>query len=188
MDLSDKGRLGLSTVAALGLGGGVGEQLRPRTRYTLECRRADGSLRWADDIYNTVVNVGLDDVLSQYLKGSAYTAAFFVGLISATPTIAATDTMASHAGWTEVTAYSEAVRQALVLGAVSGQSVDNAASKAVFSINGTVTVGGAFLTTNSTKGGTTGTLFSAAAFAAGNRSTLSGDTLNVTATITAASA
>lgn len=188
MDLSNKGRLGLMLAAALGLGGGIGEQLRPRTRYTLECRRPDGTLRWSDDIYNTVVNVGLDDVLNKYLKGAAYTASFFVGLISSTPTIAATDTMASHAGWTEVTSYSEAARQTLVLGAVSGQSVSNSASKAAFSINATVTIGGAFLVTDSTKGGTTGTLFSAAAFTAGNRAALSGDTLSVTATVTAASA
>jgi len=50
----------------------------------------------------------------------------------------------------------------------------------VFTINGTTTVGGAFLTSNNTKGGTTGTLFSASDFTApGDRSVVNGDTLNV---------
>jgi hypothetical protein len=44
-------------------------------------------------------------------------------------------------------------------------------------------VGGAFLTSNNTKGGTTGTLFSAVDFSApGDRSVVSGDTLTVTYT------
>lgn len=188
MDTSDKGRFGLTASATMALGASIGDGIRPRTRYDLELFDPGGQLKWRESFYNTVVNVGLDDVLTQYLKGSAYTAAFYVGLVSSTPTIAATDTMAAHAGWTEVTSYAEATRQTLTLGAVSGQSVDNSASKAVFSINAGVTIGGAFITTVNTKSGTTGTLFSAAAFTAGNRAALAGDTLNVTATISAASA
>jgi hypothetical protein len=61
--------------------------------------------------------------------------------------------------------------------------ITNSASPAAFTINGTTTVGGAFLISNSTKGGTTGTLFSAADFASpGDRSVANGDTLNVTYT------
>ena len=58
----------------------------------------------------------------------------------------------------------------------------NSASPATFSINGTTTVGGAFLTSNNTKGGSTGTLFSASDFTGGDRSVVSGDTLTVTYT------
>jgi hypothetical protein len=43
-------------------------------------------------------------------------------------------------------------------------------------------VAGAFLTTDSTKSGTTGILYSAGSFTGGNRSIASGDTLNVTYT------
>ena len=51
----------------------------------------------------------------------------------------------------------------------------------MFSINGTTTVGGAFLISESTKGGTTGVLFSAADFQSpGDRAVTNGDTLNVT--------
>jgi hypothetical protein len=56
-------------------------------------------------------------------------------------------------------------------------------SVAVFSINATTTIAGAFLTSDNTKGGTTGVLFSVANFQApGDRAVVSGDTLNVTYT------
>jgi hypothetical protein len=61
--------------------------------------------------------------------------------------------------------------------------VTNSASKATFNINATATVGGAFLTSDDTKGGSTGTLFSAADFQSpGDRSVVNGDTLTVTYT------
>lgn len=137
--------------------------------------------------HNIVVDVGLDDLLDKYLKGSTYTASFFVGLTDGTPTTDATDTMASHAGWVEVTAYSESVRETLTLGSVASQSVDNSASKASFSINSNgTTIGGGFVTTNNTKGGSTGILYGVAAFTAGDKLLDNGDTLNVTVTLTAA--
>lgn len=159
---------------------------RIRAYWHWECYGADGKLKWTDDYQNLVVNTGLNDILDKYFKGSSYTAAHYVGLTDGTPTAAAGDTMSSHAGWTEVTDYSESVRQTVTWGTVSSQSVSNSASKATFSINATVTVGGAFLTTNSTKGGTTGTLISVGAFSGGDKSLTSGDTLNVTVTFTAA--
>ncbi len=68
---------------------------------------------------------------------------------------------------------------------VASQSVDNSASKAVFSINAGATVGGMFITTDNTKGGTTGILISVGAFTGGDRTVASGDTINATATLTA---
>jgi hypothetical protein len=59
--------------------------------------------------------------------------------------------------------------------------IDNSGSVAIFSINATSTIAGAFLTSNDTKGGTTGILFSVSNFQSpGDRSVVSGDTLNVT--------
>jgi len=155
--------------------------------YEVECIKPDGTVRWRETVNNLMVNEGLDELLDKFYKGSSYTGAFYVGLTDGTPTVAAGDTMSSHAGWAEVDDYDEATREALTLGTVASQSVDNSASKASFAINATVTVGGAFLTTNSTKSGTTGTLIGAVAFSAGDRSAQSGDTLNVTVTLTAAS-
>lgn len=149
----------------------------------------DGNLKWYDWGHNLVVNVGLNDLLDKYFKGSTYTAAFYVGLTDGTPTVAAGDTMASHAGWTEVTAYDEANRQALTLGSVSGQAVNNGASKATFTIDtNSTTIGGAFVVTNNTKSGTTGTLYGAAAFTGGDKTLDDGDTLAVQINLSAAAA
>jgi len=172
---------GLDAKAAAPIGG-----IGLKSSYHFECFGADGKLKWEETAENLVVNVGLNDVLSQYFKGSSYTAGFFVGLKD-TGTIADSDTMASHSGWTEDTTYSNATRPAFTPGSVSGQSVDNSGSKAVFNINGSSTIYGAFMTTSSTKGGTTGVLYGAVDFGA-QRSVESGDTLNVTVTATASAA
>lgn len=160
--------------------------LRMFNMYDVECFDADGKLKWREVVPNLVVNAGLDDVLDKYFKGSAYTAAFYVGLKD-TGTVAAADTMASHAGWATITPYSDANDPALTLGTVSGQSVDNSASKATFNINATDVIYGCFVKDNNTKGGATGLLYGAVDFAS-SRSVESGDTLNVTVTLTAASA
>lgn len=155
-----------------------------KSMYEVACIGPDGETKWAETVTNLVVNTGLDDALDKYFKGSAYTASHFVGLTDGAPTIAAGDTMATHAGWVEVTAYTEGTRQALTLGTVSAQSVDNSASKASFSIGtDNTTVGGAFIATDNTKGGATGTLYGAAAFSAGNKLADNGDTINVTVTL-----
>lgn len=156
--------------------------------YTIECYGPDGKLKWVDEIRNLVVDEGLNDALDKHLKGSSYTAAWYVGLTDGTPTVAAGDTMASHAGWAEVTAYSETARPALQLGTVSGGSVDNSANKASFSVNASATIGGAFIASASGKGGTTGVLYGAGAFSGGDKALSNGDVLNVTVTCTAAAA
>lgn len=171
----------------------VAEGIRPgmavKTHYEVECRDKNGRLRWVEEMDNIIPNAGLNEILDKFWKGSTYTAAFYVLLTDGTPTVAATDTMASHAGWAEVTDYNESNRPTLTLGTVSSQSVDNSASKAAFSINAdATTVGGAGIATNNTKGGTTGILMSVAAFSGGDKTADDGDTLNVTATLTAASA
>lgn len=141
---------------------------------------------WVAGFNNLVTTVGLNDSLTQHFKGSSYTAAWYVGLTAATPTFANGDTASSHGGWTELTAYSESVRQTLTLGTASGGSIDNSASKAAFTINAnSTTIGGAFLITVSTKSGTTGTLYGGGALSVGNKTLDSADVLNVTLTLTA---
>lgn len=154
--------------------------------FTVTCYDKDGNLKWEAKSPNLVVNVGLQDMNTKYFTGSGYTAAWYIGLYGAASSNdpAAGDTMSSHAGWTEVTDYSQSTRPAATFGTATTADpsvIDNTGSPAVFSINGTTTVGGAFLTSDNTKSGTSGTLFSAADFQSpGDRSVVNGDTLNVT--------
>jgi hypothetical protein len=141
-------------------------------------------LRELVSAHNIVVNVGLDDLLDVYLSGGSQDSTWFVGLTEDDPTFAATDTLASHAGWTEFTDYDETNRVALVDGGVSSQSLDNSASPAQFtsSTNGN-SAGGAFLAGVNT--GTSGILYGGAAFSS-NKAVDAAETLDVTATFTAA--
>jgi hypothetical protein len=164
------------------------EKVKAGGVFTVQCFDSEGNLKWAEENHNLVVNVGLQDMCNQYFNGSSYNAAWYIGLYGAAASNdpAAGDTMASHAGWTEVTAYSETERPAANFGAATAADpsvISNSSSVAVFSINGTTTVGGAFLTSDDTKGGSTGILFSASDFASpGDRAVVSGDVINVTYT------
>ena len=160
--------------------------------FKFECIGADGKVKWSGSAPNLVVNAGL-----AYMAGTALTSVtqittWYIGLYGAgaSNTPAAGDTMASHAGWTEVVPYSNATRVActFVTATTANPSVaTNTASPSAFNINATSTVGGAFLTSGSAKSGTVGTLFSAIDFSApGDRTVASGDTLNVTYTMSLA--
>jgi len=160
--------------------------LRLKNTWEVVCKGSDGKEKWRELNDNLIVTVGLNDLLDKFFKGSGYTGAWYIGLKS-TGTALAADTMASHSSWTENTTYSESVRQTLTLGTPAAGSVNNSSSKATFSINGTTTIFGAFLVTNSTKGGTSGTLYGVVDFGS-SRAVISGDTLEITVTLTAASA
>lgn len=154
--------------------------------WEVVCRDSEGNEKWREVNKNLVTTVGLNHVLSSTLDGATQITAWYVGLKGA-GSAAAGDTMASHSGWAEIVAYSQAVRQTLTLGTAAAGSIDNTASKATYSINGTATVAGAFINSNSAKSGTAGTLYGVVDFGS-SRAVISGDTLEVTVTLTAASA
>ena len=86
--------------------------------------------------------------------------------------------MSSHAGWVEVELYDEATREALTFSAASsGTKATSADASFTISTNAT-TVGGVFVTSVGTKGGTTGVLFAVKAFTGGDRTLNGGDVLN----------
>lgn len=169
------------------------EGLKATGKFLIECYDKDGKLKWMDESKNLVVNVGLQYMAGTALDGSTTRiTTWYLGLYgaAASNTPAAGDTMSSHAGWTEVTNYTEANRPTATFVAATTANpsvVTNSASKAQFTMNNTVTVGGAFLTSNNTKGGTSGTLFSAKDFSSpGDRSVVSGDVVLVTYTFSLA--
>jgi hypothetical protein len=161
------------------------ETAKATGRFLIECYDKDGLLKWSAEESNLVVNVGLQYMAGTALTSTAQITTWYIGLYGAgaSNTPAAGDTMASHAGWTEVTPYAGTRPTATFAAATLANPsvVTNTASPASFAITGTATVGGAFLTSNNTAGGSTGVLFSAADFQApGDRAVVSGDTLNVT--------
>ena len=162
-------------------GGGLGELLNPKGRFEVVCIGPDGREKWRDVINNLVTTVGKNDLLDKYLKGSSYTQTIRMGLKGSGSANAA-DTQSSHAGWSELTDYTGNRKDVTMGSASSGSSVSPAQS---FAITGTMTVAGCFINNggSATKADTTGVLFSAGDFSGGNKSVGSGDTLNVTYTL-----
>jgi hypothetical protein len=160
------------------------DNLGAKGRYMVQCRDQQGNLKWETEVEdNLVVNVGLQDMNTKYFTGSSYSATWYLGLITGPGvTTSATDTMSSH-GFTEFTGYSQSTRPTCTFGSATSANpsvISNSGSPAAFSITSTGTIGGAFLTSNNTKGGTTGILFSEKAFSSpGDRSVVNGDTLTV---------
>ena len=179
-------------IAASGLvaNSGASEGAKATGKYTVECFDKDGNLKWVAETPNLVVNVGLQYMAGSALTSTAQITTWYLGLITGPGvTTNAADTMSSK-GWTEFTGYSNSTRVAPTLTAATNANpsvVTNSGSPANFNINATGTVGGAFLTSGSAKGGTTGTLFSEKAFSApGDRSVVSGDIIAVTYTFSLA--
>lgn len=170
--------------ASLTANTGAQEGVQTHGYYTVECLDSNGNVKWSETIKNLVVTAGKNFMLTETFSGSGYTAAWYLGLVdgASSPTYNATDVMNSHAGWTEFISYSNATRPAPVFNAAAAGA--RSTTPTAFNINGSGTVAGAFLTTNNTVGGTTGTLFSAGNFTGGSRTVASGDTLNVTYTLT----
>lgn len=173
--------------ASLTANKGATERVGAGGVFTVTCIGADGVEKWSDTFHNLVVNQGLQDMNSKYFQGSGYTAAWYLGLVEGPgsgTSYAAGDTLASHAGWTELvpgTAYT-GNRKAVTFGTATTADpsvIDNSGSPSSFAmlVNSTV-VAGAFLC--SVASGTSGILFSAGDFTGGDKTVDSGDTLNVT--------
>jgi hypothetical protein len=168
--------------------------------YHVECRDAQGNLKWEEEFPNLVVAVGKQLMLDTLLRtSSTYTTVGpFLGLINNSTTFAAADTMTSKT-WTELTTYTvggSAVRGTAVFAASTStgttpSNVTTAAATAItYTMTGSATVYGCFLVTGtgavSTLSSTAGTLYSEGNFATAKAVT-SGDTVSVTYSTTATS-
>jgi hypothetical protein len=163
---------------------GFVENMSAGGAFTITCLDKDGNEKWVDIAPNLVVNTGLQDMNTKFFSGSAYTAAWYVGLVnntSASTTFSGGDTLASHAGWAENTSYS-GNRKAATFGTATladPSNINNSSSTASFTMNANATIAGAFLTNVAT--GATGLLFSESDFQSpGDRTVVSGDVLLVT--------
>lgn len=165
---------------------GIGE-IHYHNVYKVTCLDSSGVVKWQDEVHNLVVNEGLLHTLDVVLGTTAKTATWYLGLTNTAPVVAAANTMASHAGWTEYVNYAAATRPALDFTAAAAAN-SKAAVQVSYAINGAGgTVGGAFITSNNVKSGTTGLLYGGNAFNGGDKPVTDGDTLNVDVTVNATS-
>ena len=150
--------------------------------WKVTCLDKDGNIKWEENNKNIIVTAGLNHILDTQFHATTQVTTWYIGLKGAGTPVAA-DTMASHGSWAELAGYS-GNRKEWTEGAASAGSMTNSSS-VDFTINATATVAGAFLNTAAT--GTSGTLYGVVDFSS-SRAVISGDTLQVTVTVTAASA
>jgi len=177
--------------AVLFLGGSHGlaeahDKVGLRGRFQVEHVR-DGVVIQKQEFKNDITNIGKNTLFDVMFSDGTQIAAssWFIGLISNSgySALAAADTMSSHSGWNEATGYSQSTRVAWGPGDPASQSITNA-SPATFDANATATIKGIFVTSNSTKSGTTGILWATALFTA-DVPVVNGDQLRVTYTVSA---
>lgn len=150
--------------------------------WTVEHIR-DGQVIGTQVIRNSVPDVGMNALLGIMFDSVTQITTWYIGLVdnAGFSAFANSDTMASHSGWVESVAYSDAARITWGAGTATARSITNATA-ATFNINATATIHGIFVVSNNTKGGTTGTLWSTAAFGS-NVVVNNGDQLKVTYTV-----
>jgi len=194
---SEKTKFGDITAATASFGGGSAETVGLEGVYVATCYGADGVEKWSDVIENLTTNVGRANLMDSYFANSGG-GAIVMGLGgangSSTFTPAYTDTQSSHAGWYEVgganaPTYSGTRKTPSFSAATSANpSVLSTSAAVVFSMTSSGTVYGAFINVGGSTAidNTTGTLFSIGAFTAGSKTVTSGDTINVTYTLSAA--
>jgi hypothetical protein len=200
---NEKASCGDHAVATLQANVTIPEGMGVEGHYHVECRDAQGNLKWEEKFPNLVVAVGKQLMLDTLLRGSAYTVVGpFLGLTKVSLTPAATDTMTTlvttnAAEFTNYTVSSSAVRGTAVFAASTstGTTPSNITTSAATAITYTITgaggtVYGCFLVTGpgavSTQSSTAGTLYSEGNFSTA-KATTAGDTVSVTYSTTATS-
>ena len=178
--------------ATMVCGAGHVEKVEVDGYYTVTCFDANGVEKWSDVIENLTTNVGRASLNDAYL-GNTAAGAVVMGL-KGTGTAAYADTQASHATWLEVggtnaPTYSGTRKTpAFSASTAANPAVKSTSAAVVFSMTGSGTVAGAFINVggSATIDSTTGVLFSAGDFTAGSKTVTSGDTINVTYSLSAA--
>ena len=190
-------------VATLQANANIPEGMGVDGYYHVECRDANGNLKWTEEFPNLVVQGGKELMLNTLLRtsGTYTTVGPFLGLTNASLTPAATDTMTTLVGggkeFTNYTVGGSAVRGTAVFAASSsaGSTPSNVTTATATAVTYTITGGGGtvygcFLVTGSgavsTQSSTAGTLYSEGNFSTA-KTTTAGDTVSVTYSTTATS-
>jgi len=196
---------GDSASASVTRGAAHDETLGIQGHYHVECRDAEGNLKWEESFPNLVMAVGKQALFDFYFGatgtgGGTASGANYLGLCGGTATYTAADTMASHT-WTEVGGTNAPTytgsRQAPSWSAATstGTTPTNVTTKTAtaltFAMTSSGTVNGCFINSgasaSATKDTTTGILYSAGNFTGGSKTVANGDSLAVTYSTTATS-
>lgn len=165
----------------------VNQLLNPKGKFFVEHFDKLGNFLGKYEFLNGITNVGKNYILDVMFNDGVQIAnnSWYIGLVdlSGFSSLLPTDTMSSHSTWNEFTSYSEANRVAWGSGAAASQSTTNS-SPATFNVSGSGTVKGVLVTSNNTKGGTSGTLWATALFSA-DVPVSNGDQLKITYTVSA---
>ena len=198
------GSCGDNAIATLQANTGTNEVLGVEGHYHVECRDAQGNLKWVEEFPNLVVQGGKELMLNTLLRtsGTYTTVGPFLGLTKVSLTPVATDTMTTlvttnAAEFVNYTVGGSAVRGTAVFAAATstGSTPSNVTTSAATSITYTITgaggtVYGCFLVTGtgavSTQSSTAGVLYSEGNFSTA-KVTTAGDTVSVTFSATATS-
>lgn len=156
----------------------------PKGFFTVEIHDKDGLLKDRMIVPNGITDGGKDHALGATFDAASQITQWYIGMIdnAGFSALADGDTMASHAGWTEFTAYSEGTRPEWDPDAPSGQAITNGTARD-FNMSGAGTLYGLFITSDNVKGGSGGTLWATAAFASTVPVSAS-DLIKITYTIT----
>lgn len=156
--------------------------------FTIQVLR-QGKEIFREDFPNGITDEGLHYLQNVGFKGSgtqAQISAWYIGLIdnSGYSAVAAGDTAAQingTNGWDEFTSYSGSNRLAWTPGVATSRAITNSTT-VDFSITGTGTLKGGFLSSGQAKSATTGILF-ATAILGSTVPVVNGDTVKITYTI-----
>lgn len=161
-------------------------KLRFAGRFSAMLRDSRKKHIWTEAFNNMPTTQGLTAILQDFFAAGTQKTAWYFGLISSSSfsALSADDTLSSHSGWSENTAYSESVRQQWTPLTVNSGIIVND-TPAVFTFAAETTIRGILIASNSTKGGTTGTIWCTALFGS-SRTIPANTTLNLYYRLTAA--
>ena len=202
---NEQSNFGDASSASVTRGAAHDEALGIQGHYHVECRDAQGNLKWEESFPNLVMAVGKQALFDYYFgatgtSGGTSSGVNYLGLAGGTATYTAADTMASHT-WLEVglanaptytgNRQSPNWTAATSTGTTPTNVTTKTAAALTFSMTSSGTVNGCFINSgasaSATKDTTTGILYSAGNFTGGSKTVASGDSLAITYTTTATS-
>ena len=126
----------------------------------------DGNIIYDETHRNGIVDEAKNALLDTMFNASTQ-ATWYCGLMATLTTLSDSDTMASHAGWTEYTSYDETTREVWNPDVAASKEIKNPSTAyCEFTIDDATnpTIPGMFICSDSTKSGSSGTLWCTSAF------------------------